>query len=158
MTNSFQFSVQVRRRGTRSLEHCELFDRVRPVSDIPLHKNNHCTFPNGAVSGVNPSVLAGVSSEDVRVPLLAPADSLMPHGNILVPTKRWKSLEQLKPTTAASNPTYLGDMKKADVRGSIKSWLFGLFNGNGLRSSETSLRKGMHSGYSDLQSEKESIV
>lgn len=149
---------QVRRRGTRSLEHCDLFDRVRPVSDIPLHKNNHRTFPNGAVSGVNPSVLAGASSEDVRVPLLAPADSLVPRGAVIVPTKRWRSLEQLKPAAAASNPTYFGDGKKADVRGSIKSWLYGLFNGNGLRSSETSLRKGMNSGYSDLPSEKESIV
>lgn len=150
--------MQVRRRGTRSLEHCNLFDRVRPVSDIPLHKNNHRTFPNGAVSGVNPGVVAGASSEDVRVPLLAPADSLVPRGAVIVPTKRWRSLEQLKPAAAASNPTYFGDGKKADVRGSIKSWLYGLFNGNGLRSSETSLRKGMNSGYSDLPSEKESIV
>ncbi|KAJ1522077.1 hypothetical protein ONE63_002388 [Megalurothrips usitatus] len=149
---------QVRRRCTRSLEHCDLFDRVRPGVDIPLHKNNHHTFPNGAVSGVNPSVMVGASSEDVRVPLLAPADSLIPRGAVLVPSKRWRSLEQLKPTVTTSNPTYFVDGRKADVRGSIKSWLYGLFNGNGLRSSETSLRKGMHSGYSDLQSEKESIV
>ncbi|KAK3910945.1 Receptor-type guanylate cyclase Gyc76C [Frankliniella fusca] len=152
---------EVRRRGTRSLEHCDLLDRVRPVSDIPFpsHKNNHRTFPNGAVSGVNPSAIAGASSEDVRVPLLAPADSLIPRGAVLVPTKRWRSLEQLKPdSTVNNNPICLGDGKKTDVRGSIKSWLFGLFNGNGLRSSETSLRKGINSGYNDLQSEKESIV
>lgn len=135
-----------------------MFDHVHPVIDIPLHKNNHRTFPNGSVSGVNPNAASGGSSEDITVPLLARADALVPRGAVIVPTKRWRSLEQLKPSAAVHNPTYFGDGKKADVRGSIKSWLYGLFNGNGLRSSETSLRKGMHSGYSDLQSEKESIV
>ena len=40
---------------------------------------------------------------------------------------------------------------------SLKSWFVGLFNGNGLKASNTSLRKGVINEYNNL-TEKESIV
>lgn len=42
-------------------------------------------------------------------------------------------------------------------KASLKSWLVGLFNGNGLKASNTSLRKGVINDYNNL-TEKESIV
>lgn len=74
-------------------------------------------------------------------------------------TKRWRSLEAVSggdaPTRSAATPD---DRKQNIAHNSLKSWLVGLFNGNGMRASNTSLRKGVLPGYADLQVERESIV
>jgi len=76
-----------------------------------------------------------------------------------MPAKRWHSLEEVPGSDSMVVVAGGGGKKAAVSRGSIRSWLAGLFNGNGLRTSDTSLRKGIHGhAYGDLQSEKESIV
>lgn len=112
------------------------------------------------------------SGEDIETPLLNRAnEAVIITGNChmrrgrsgcgestapeLASAKRWKSLDQVP---GDNIPPGLGQNKKLLERGSIRSWLFGLFNRNGLRTSDASLRKGIHSGYTDLQAEKESIV
>jgi hypothetical protein len=75
----------------------------------------------------------------------------------LMPAKQWHSLEEVP--VSDSTAVVAGEEGKKSKRGSIRSWLVSLFNGNGLRTSDASLRKGIHGqGYGDLQSEKESIV
>ena len=118
-----------------------------------LHKylNNNC---NGSIG-----------NEDSHCPLLVRQTSLTnPHDEIQLHGKKWRSLE---------NVTGLDDggetcSKKSLTRGSIKSWLVGLFQGNGFKASDSSLRKvgvlqvgvGGVPGFSELSSapEKESIV
>lgn len=87
------------------------------------HLNNNC---NGTV---------GI--EDPNCPLLFRQASLnSPHDETMMHTKRWRSLEAI----GAGVDDYM-QSKKTLNRNSIKSWLVGLFHGNGFRSSNASLRK-----------------
>lgn len=87
------------------------------------HLNNNC---NGSV---------GI--EDPNCPLLFRQASLnSPHDETMMHTKRWRSLEAI----GAGVDDYM-QSKKTLNRNSIKSWLVGLFHGNGFRSSNASLRK-----------------
>lgn len=56
------------------------------------------------------------------------------------------------------DPLLESQHKKILPRNSVKNWIFGLFNGNGLKSSNPSLRKRVINEYNNLQPEKESIV
>nr|CAD7429253.1 unnamed protein product [Timema monikensis] len=166
-------SLQVPKRSSRSLENC-VGCSGRKTLPASLAENNN--YPNGDVIQVptpHAETVLGSSREDVETPLLGDAGDT---DNVVIvnchkrrgrsggetfpeflPTKRWRSLEEVvggdDGTVSSANPG-----KKLIPRGSLRSWLFGLFNGNGLRTSDASLRKGLHGGYSDLQSEKESIV
>nr|CAD7204451.1 unnamed protein product [Timema douglasi] len=166
-------SLQVPKRSSRSLENC-VGCSGRKTLPASLTENNN--YPNGDVILVptpHAETVLGSSREDVETPLLGDSGDT---DNVVIvnchkrrgrsggetfpeflPTKRWRSLEEVvggdDGTVSSANPG-----KKLIPRGSLRSWLFGLFNGNGLRTSDASLRKGLHSGYSDLQSEKESIV
>jgi len=113
------------------------------------------------------------SLEDCCIAVVAPTPSpppplLLPNGRLsklesdesvdtqegtpLIPPKRWRSLEQRgaesAPLTTESTPPPL-DTKL--YRGSLKSWLVGILNGNGLKgshsanASQTSLRKNVYS-------------
>lgn len=89
--------------------------------DFFKHLNNNC---NGSI---------GI--DDPHCPLIFRQGSLnSPHDENLLQIKRWRSLE----TVAADDDV---QSKKSFNRGSIKSWLVGIFQGNGLRSSNASLRK-----------------
>lgn len=112
------------------------------------HLNNNC---NGSLA-----------LEDPKCPLLLRQGSLnSPHDDSMLQTKRWRSLETVGGEEDVEN-------KKSFTRNSIKSWLVGFFQSNGLRSSNSSLRKvGVVqntvkelAGFSELPSspENESIV
>lgn len=80
-----------------------------------------------------------------------------PHNPVKVPylSSRWRSLEAVP---ASCDELSDVQSKKSIPRHSLKNWLVGLFNGNGLKSSNTSLRRGVLNEYNNLQPEKESIV
>lgn len=145
-------------KSSRSLENCVGSSGGKLPTSIDsrhLINNNH---PNGDIVPAR----GDVSAEDVRAPLLGSDINNYPilrqeaFPN-LMPAKRWHSLEEVPGSDSMA--VVAGEEGKKSKRGSIRSWLFSLFNGNGLRSSDASLRKGVHGqGYGDLQSEKESIV
>lgn len=141
-----KFCGKEKKRSFRSLENCDKCTETSSKTDITdkLLNNN---YPNGNVI-LLPK--ADNLSSDVETPLLSGDGSCV--GEV-VPVKRWRSLDQVVPATNT------GDVpdKKSSARNSIRSWLVNLFNGNGLRSSDVSLRRGVITGY-DIQSEKESIV
>ncbi|EFA10586.2 receptor-type guanylate cyclase Gyc76C isoform X1 [Tribolium castaneum] len=145
--------LDVGKRSTRSLENCDKCGEVQIIA-IPEDKLFNNNFPNGNILPTDESYI-----EDVQVPLLntqcpvvrrrggsAIDDTLQNHTS-----KRWRSLESLP---ASCDPVPDIQSKK---KASLKSWLVGLFNGNGLKSSNTSLRKGVINDYNNL-TEKESIV
>lgn len=68
------------------------------------------------------------------------------------PIKRWYSLEEVVEPVPQPSPGH----KKTKSRSSIR-WLVGLLHGNGLRTSDASLRKAVNA-YSDLQTDRQSIV
>lgn len=128
-----------------------------PIKSRHVINNNH---PNGDIL----PAAGDISAEDVRAPLLGndiDSSPVLQHKAFpdFMPAKRWHSLEEVPGSDSMVVVAGGGGKKAALSRGSIRSWLAGLFNGNGLRTSDTSLRKGIHGhGYGDLQSEKESIV
>lgn len=120
--------------------------------------NNNC---NGSIGG---------GQEESHCPLLTRQTSLVTpgqDGDSLSTHKRWYSLENV---VGGNSP--LDDdscSKKSTTRNSIKSWIVGIFHGNGFKTSDSSLRKvgvvpvGVGTGvtgFGELQStpEKESMV
>uniref|UniRef100_A0A182J455 Guanylate cyclase n=1 Tax=Anopheles atroparvus TaxID=41427 RepID=A0A182J455_ANOAO len=133
-----------------------------------LHHNNNC---NGSIGGNNSSA----EQEQPNCPLLTRQTSLTTppqpedclsglHPNANSGSKRWYSLEHVGVPDGDEDAC----SKKSLTRGSIKSWLFGFIQGNGFKSSDSSLRKvgvlpvgvGGVTGFGELQStpEKESMV
>lgn len=150
-------------RSTRSLENCDKCGEIQIIA-IPDDKLMNNNFPNGNLVNIPPDNTSSYK-EDAQVPLLnatqnpvivrrrgGSAVDDIPESDV---SKRWRSLEAV-PTSCDQ----LSDIqnKKTVPRNSIKNWLVGLFNGNGLKSSNTSLRKGVLNEYNNLQPEKESIV
>lgn len=102
-----------------------------------------------------------VGEENVEAPLLKveinPAVIHRRHtpNEDLTVRKKWRSLETVSRAEEAA------DAKKKKLVGkpSIRGWIVGLFNGNGIRTSNTSLPKAVLPEYNSLQQpEKESIV
>lgn len=103
-------------------------------------------------------------AEDAHCPLLYRQNSLSnPQDENVLQQKRWRSLETVQHTSR--NDTDTSTPKKTVNRGSIRSWLVNLFQGNGFN--DTSLRKtGVQnrvkgfSGFAELPPapEHESIV
>lgn len=106
----------------------------------------------------------GPLAEDAHCPLLYRQNSLSnPQDENVLQQKRWRSLETVQHTSR--NDTDTSTPKKTVNRGSIRSWLVNLFQGNGFN--DTSLRKtGVQnrvkgfSGFAELPPapEHESIV
>ncbi|KAJ3622095.1 hypothetical protein MTP99_002624 [Tenebrio molitor] len=149
--------VEVGKRSTRSLENCDKCGEIQIIA-IPEDKLINNNFPNGNVLSVPPDEHGFV--EDVQVPLLNATHhpAVRRRGGSAIDdtlqnntSKRWRSLESLP---ASCDPVSDVQSKK---KASLKSWLVGLFNGNGLKASNTSLRKGVINDYNNL-TEKESIV
>lgn len=128
--------------------------------------NNNC---NGSI---------GNNEESQHCPLLTRQTSLVTpgqDGDSLSTHKRWYSLENVVGggggAGCGGGTTPLDDdscSKKSTTRNSIKSWIVGIFHGNGFKTSDSSLRKvgvvpvgvaGV-TGFGELQStpEKESMV
>ncbi|KAF5306158.1 hypothetical protein FQR65_LT07434 [Abscondita terminalis] len=151
--------LQQLKSNTKSLENCNKCGANFRIIAIP-EKLMNTNFPNGNVINMKRNDNA---TEDVEEPLL--------QQNVVSPTiihrrkigngvgdddehilKKWKSLE----TVPSSEDTI--NKKNLTPRPSIRSWIVGLFNGNRIRSSDISLRKGVLPEYNNLQTEKESIV
>lgn len=157
--------LQTIKRSTKSLENCEKCGDIRIIA-VPDNRLINNNFPNGNV--VNITTEDNISLiEDAEVPLLSKNPNPMvvhrrrrgSDGEDLTEeqsTKRWRSLESV-PAACDQLSDDLQN-KKNIPRHSIRSWIVGLFNGNGLKSSSTSLRKGVLNEYNNLQAEKESIV
>ncbi|XP_051156964.1 receptor-type guanylate cyclase Gyc76C-like [Leptopilina boulardi] len=140
------------KKSFRSMENCDKCIRTNSktqLTDKVLNNN----YPNGNVIIVP---RAENSTNEAEIPLLKNSDDNNGGGDNngcvgeVVQVKRWRSLDQIVSTPNAAD-------KKSSARNSIKSWLVNLFNGNGLRNSDVSLRRGVIAGY-DIQSERESIV
>ncbi|KRT81180.1 Adenylate and Guanylate cyclase, partial [Oryctes borbonicus] len=151
--------VQAAKRSTRSLENCEKCGEIQIIAmpDDKLLNNN---FPNGNIIDISQDDNISLV-EDVQVPLLHSdinptivhrkrCGSGMDEGNEEWISKKWRSLETVRPSEQVMEeaPT-----KKNLLKPSIKNWLVGLFNGNGLKASNTVLNE-----FNNLQTEKESIV
>lgn len=151
-----------------------------------LSKNNTFTIcttnkTNISAKHLNNNCNGSIGTEDPNCPLLHRQGSLnSPHDEILLHHKRWRSLETIGDLVDIDAPNIGhnggdggggggdGVNKKTISRNSIRSWLFGLFHGNGFRSNDASLRKvgvgimqtGGVRGFTELPSapEHESIV
>lgn len=143
---SSQFSWKDTKKSFRSMENCDKCIRTNSKTNLQEKVLNN-NYPNGNVIIVP---RAENSTNEAEIPLLGDDNGCV--GEV-VQVKRWRSLDQVVPTLSAEN---MPD-KKSSARNSIKSWLVNLFNGNGLRNSDVSLRRGVIAGY-DIQSERESIV
>ena len=134
------------KKSFRSMENCDKWTRTNSKTNFTdkVFNNN---YPNGNVIRVP---RAENSTNEAEIPLLGDDNGCVGEA---VPVKRWRSLDEVVPTPSTEN---VPD-KKSSARNSIKSWLVNLFNGNGLRNSDVSLRRGVITGY-DIQSERESIV
>lgn len=128
-TDTIKITIPMTKRSTRSLDGGVAMISNDPNCESPTitkisykHLNNNC---NGSVVGV----------EDPNCPLLFRQGSLnSPQDESLYQTQ-WRSLQ------AVCGGAEDLQSKKALHRGSIRSWLFGLFQGNGIRASNSSLRK-----------------
>ncbi|KAK9751495.1 hypothetical protein QE152_g4950 [Popillia japonica] len=120
---------------------------------MPEDKLFNNNFPNGNIIDISQDDNVSVV-EDVQVPLLHSdinpiiihrkrCGSGMDESNEELISKKWRSLESVRPFDQLTEEA---PAKKNLLKPSIKNWLVGLFNGNGLKAS------------SNLQTEKESIV
>ncbi|KAF5298140.1 hypothetical protein FQA39_LY02564 [Lamprigera yunnana] len=151
--------LQLLKQNTKSLENCDKCGGNFKIIAIPDNRFTNNNFPNGNVVNLKCS---DRTVEDVEQPLLH---------QIVSPTiihrrkigngmddedehmlKKWKSLETVPGSEDIINK------KNLTPRPSIRSWIVGLFNGSRIRSSDSSLRKGVLPEYNNLQTEKESIV
>lgn len=190
-TQLLTWKLQPRKSSFRSLENCDkcLPSRRGSKTSLANEKLLNNNYPNGNVIIVpaqsngddqraNSNVTSHQQSQQqqrqlvpfqhndqdaAETPLLLGENCLLSTGELSMPVKRWRSLDQVAaPDNGSSGGGCvavgggLAD-KKSSARNSIRSWLANLFNGNGLRSSDASLRRGVIPGY-DMQSERESIV
>lgn len=155
-SESFRLSSKDLRHIYKSFESC---DRCGGgggggIRDSIIDKVINNNYPNGDLLTVTRNDHHHhhhSSNEEVDSPLLG--DDTICTGEIAIANKPWRSLDQVTQASTNDNVTD----KKTSTRNSIRSWLVNLFNGNGLRNSEVSLRRGVIAGY-DIQSERESIV
>lgn len=145
---------------TRSMD--AIIDEVR--FDIPRRTsslNGQLNCPNG---GITSDLMTDDDLESPNAPLLSNVglNTVIRKRNVNEndnrQSKRWKSLENVQMVEDVVNDGCLERKDNATANNSLKNWIVGLFNGNGLRTSNASLRKGVLTGYSDLQVERESIV
>ncbi|XP_044586198.1 receptor-type guanylate cyclase Gyc76C-like isoform X1 [Cotesia glomerata] len=153
-SESFRLSSKDLRHIYKSFESCDRCGGGMRDSIIDKVINNN--YPNGDLLTVTRNDHHHhhhhhSSNEEVDSPLLG--DDTICTGEIAIANKPWRSLDQVTQASTNDNVTD----KKTSTRNSIRSWLVNLFNGNGLRNSDVSLRRGVIAGY-DIQSERESIV
>ncbi|KAG8041150.1 hypothetical protein G9C98_002138 [Cotesia typhae] len=154
-SESFRLSSKDLRHIYKSFESCDRCGGGGGMRDSIIDKVINNNYPNGDLLTVTRNDHHHhhhhSSNEEVDSPLLG--DDTICTGEIAIANKPWRSLDQVTQASTNDNVTD----KKTSTRNSIRSWLVNLFNGNGLRNSEVSLRRGVIAGY-DIQSERESIV
>lgn len=166
-------NLKLKNRSSHSLDAC-----VSMISHDPNYTNsdsdtNRIIYNESEINDndkklvpykhINNNCNGSVGTEDPNCPLLFRQGSLNnPHDDLLLHHKRWRSLETVGPLADEDTSS-----KKGLSRGSVRSWLVGLFQGNGLRSNDTSRRVGVMqsgvrgiSGFGELPPapEHESIV
>lgn len=156
--------VYTPKRSTRSLENCDKCGDIQIIA-LPENKLNNNNFPNGNVVNLSDEDNT-VLMEDVEVPLLhSDINPTVVHrrrrpsgsdeGIEEHTSKRCRSLESIPVNCEQISND---QQKKIIPRHSIKNWIVGLFNGNGVKTSNTSLRKGGIEEFNNIQTENESIV
>ncbi|KAB0795504.1 hypothetical protein PPYR_12343 [Photinus pyralis] len=152
--------LQLLKPNTRSLENCDKCGNFKIIA-IPDDKLVNNNFPNGNIVNMKPDDRR--AKDDVEEPLLQHTAPSIIHRRKIgngtdedneYTSKKWKSLE----TVPGSEDYSVINNKNLTPRPSIRSWIVGLFNGNRIRSSDSSLRKAVLPEYNNLQMEKESIV
>lgn len=143
------------------------------LSDNYISATSASNNINTSGKHLNNNFNSQTGTEDVNCPLLHRQGSLKnPHDEVLLHHKRWRSLETIgglvDADVAKTGQDNCGGNKKTLSRNSIRSWLFGLFQGTSFRSNDASLRKvgasimqtGGVRGFTELPtaSEHESIV
>lgn len=146
-----RFNVDLTNRALCNREHDDTNENSAMVKKNISYKhlNNNC---NGSAIG----------NDDQNCPLLQRQGSLCsPHDESLMQHKRWHSLENVG-ANESNRDTNSTASKKMLSRNSIRSWLVGLFQGNGFRSNDASLRKVgvdiIQTGVLPTAPEHESIV
>lgn len=145
---SCQLRWKEAKRSFRSLENCDKCTRKTESKTNITDKLLNNNYPNGNVIIVS---RVDNSLNEAQTPLLEEENTCSGEA---VTMKRWRSLDQVVTTPSTENNV---PGKKSSARNSIRSWLVNLFNSNGLRNSDVSLRRGVIAGY-DIPSERESIV
>lgn len=166
-------SLKLKNRSSHSLDACVSMISQDPNYTSTESDTNRIIFNEPEINEndkrlvpykhINNNCNGSVGTEDPNCPLLFRQGSLnSPHDEFLLHHKRWRSLETVGPL--ADEDT---NSKKGLNRGSVRSWLVGLFQGNGLRSNDASRRVGVMqsgvrgiSGFGELPPapEHESIV
>lgn len=115
--------------------HFELGSRMLCATDIDTSNNKLTKKTKGSHKGLNNC--NGPLVEDAQCPLLYRQNSLNnPQDENVLQHKRWRSLETVQ---HCRGDTDTSAPKKSVNRGSIRSWLVNLFQGNGFN--DASLRK-----------------
>ncbi|CAG9761048.1 unnamed protein product [Ceutorhynchus assimilis] len=157
--------LQGRRRSTKSLDNCDKCGDIQIIA-IPTDKMVNNNFQNGNLLNVMPEEMHGFI-EDAQVPLLSPPKVQNP---VIVRRRGGSDFNDFlgsdssKPKLTHSLdalPT-LDYQNRLVQKTSFKKWLVGIFNGNSLKSSDTSLRKGVLNELNDYnnlqQPDTESMV
>lgn len=149
----------------RSLENCDKYiaSRQNSKNSLANEKLLNNNYPNGNVGHMTPLLLNGDSEHDSKPHEDSNAETrlLLEDRNLPELANRSISLDQIIGHDNGTGGGCISVDKKSSARNSIRSWLANLFNGgNGLRSSDASLRRGgVIPGYDNIQqSERESIV
>ncbi|XP_077302686.1 receptor-type guanylate cyclase Gyc76C-like isoform X2 [Arctopsyche grandis] len=141
------------RKTSRSLDRCNILPSSNSCNTISIVSGKH--FNNNSFINGNATVMGMDANEgtEMRCDVIPEACPLLRKNSLLdapvpseekrydnnsVPSKKWKSLEALGEIEEAAPGRKL-------PRTPIRSWLRlkGIFNGSSLRTSESSLRKGM---------------
>lgn len=144
-------------KSARSLEDCDKCSK-RALAASKLLNNN---YPNGNMilrAREGASDEADDADDVAETALLLDDDThyecyvANPEG---ATAKRWRSLDEALPSSPVAYPRESAPDKKSSARNSIRSWIINLFNGNGLRSSDISLKPAVRDY---AVHERESIV
>ncbi|KAL3268633.1 hypothetical protein HHI36_007737 [Cryptolaemus montrouzieri] len=152
-------------RSTRSLDNCDKRSKIQIIA-ITDENIADCNYANGNI--VVTSNDDNNFVEDVQVPLL----NANPNPTIIRKrggngcedpidnndtSKRWRSLESVQVSCEPLQNSVKN--KKVTPRHSLKTWLLGLFSGNGLKTSNASLKKAVITDFPHaIERDKESVI
>ncbi|XP_066155671.1 receptor-type guanylate cyclase Gyc76C-like isoform X2 [Euwallacea fornicatus] len=152
-----------KKRSTRSLDNCDKCGGEIQIIAIPKDKMVNNNFPNGNLMNLTQEE-PYCYVEDAEVPLLNPPKM---QNSVIVRRRGGSDFNDL-PTSDCSKAKLTHSLDALPTmeyqnrlvpKSSFKKWLAGIFNANSLKASNTSLKKGVLSDYSNLQPpDKESMV
>lgn len=150
-----------KKRSVRSLDNCDKCGDIQIIA-IPKDKMVNNNFPNGNLLNMTQEDHHSFN-EDAQVPLLNPPKVQNP---VIIRRRGGSDFNDFLGTDSSKPklchsldalPT-MDYQNRLVQKNSFKKWLVGIFNGNSLKSSNTSLRKGVLNDFNNLQPDKESIV